>query len=631
MAELHEALKALSPIDWSDVPTDNLSPFLSTSFAASELICNTVPPPPNGEPFESCRPHHTRPNEANSAKEMHPSTVRSFPPHKDHESLQHAWGKPLKIGQAQNPLGVAVYKMAGHDRHGAWFARRSVHEGIGFEKFHQAMRREFPHSLSVEGGPGAGAVRGLAGDKRIEKQEVDGVGCVEVYQLSAQFPGPVTPRDFMTMLMTTNDALTHKSGLAVDDGRTHVPRHFMIVSRPVSHPDAPGRAGYVRGQYESVELIREIPLDRGKSNPSEADQGEASIDPEVNPVEWIMITRSDPGGGIPRFLVDRGTPEAMLGDMNKFLDWACATPNSADGGENVNGDPQANTAKLPNGQTPHDGPNDRPAATFTSQQQGGGFLSTMTQTVGAGLDAYAPAAVSQQVHNYLHRDDPDNDPEDESDTSSEASSDSFTSAAEMRRQSLAPGSKSNEDLSIASGVSEAGDKKGMNHHDKEVQKLIQQREKLDRKLAKKRTEEENKLKKNQEKEQGEQEKAKEKLEREMKKTEEKHRKDIEKLEAKREKEAQKAEQKRRKKEDQNKLSLVTRERDEFSSQLDLHRRENGLLAERVEELQHENALLASRLTALAGGKEALKGVQEEVAEAGRKRRGSVRSDGSKRS
>lgn len=72
-----------------------------------------------------------------------------------------------------------MYKMAGHDRHGAWFARRSVHEGLGFGKWMRAMKREFPVSLAVEGGPGVGSVRGIGADRRVEVEEVEGVGKLE--------------------------------------------------------------------------------------------------------------------------------------------------------------------------------------------------------------------------------------------------------------------------------------------------------------------------------------------------------------------------------------------------------------------------------------------------------------------
>jgi len=40
---------------------------------------------------------------------------------------------------------------------------------------------------------------------------------------------------------------------------SEIPRHFMVISRPCLHPDCPPRDGYIRGQYESVEFIREIP------------------------------------------------------------------------------------------------------------------------------------------------------------------------------------------------------------------------------------------------------------------------------------------------------------------------------------------------------------------------------------
>lgn len=92
----------------------------------------------------------------------------------------------------------------------------------------------------------------------------------------------------------------------------------MVVSIPVSHPDAPPRTGMVRGYYESIEMIREIPLPGG--------------DAETNPVEWIMVTRSDPGGGIPRFMVERNVPSSIVQDAVKFLNWACAKPENEDTG-----------------------------------------------------------------------------------------------------------------------------------------------------------------------------------------------------------------------------------------------------------------------------------------------------------
>jgi hypothetical protein len=102
--------------------------------------------------------------------------VRRPPPAKEHEKLYKSWGKALKLGANETATGMSVYKMAGNDRHGAWFSRSSVHEGLGFAKWKRAMLREFPESLEVQGGPGEGNVRGIGGDQRLEDIKVDGVG-----------------------------------------------------------------------------------------------------------------------------------------------------------------------------------------------------------------------------------------------------------------------------------------------------------------------------------------------------------------------------------------------------------------------------------------------------------------------
>jgi len=45
-----------------------------------------------------------------------------------------------------------------------------------------------------------------------------------------------------------------------------------------------------------------------------------------------MITRSDPGGSVPRFMVERGTPSSIVADASKFLDWACQKDEPEDDG-----------------------------------------------------------------------------------------------------------------------------------------------------------------------------------------------------------------------------------------------------------------------------------------------------------
>ena len=72
-----------------------------------------------------------------------------------------------------------MYKLAGKDGRGSWFARRSVHEGMGFRKWKLGLQREFPETLEVQGGPGEGNIRGIGGERRVERMAVGGVGTVE--------------------------------------------------------------------------------------------------------------------------------------------------------------------------------------------------------------------------------------------------------------------------------------------------------------------------------------------------------------------------------------------------------------------------------------------------------------------
>jgi hypothetical protein len=605
MAELHEALQRLSPLEWSDVPTDNLAQFLKDAFIAGELICNSVPPIPNGTPFNESKPEHDTPNTASSHKDMHASTVLSTSTDEEHEKLQKGWGKPYKM--KDNSLQVQIYKMAAKDRHGAWFARKSVHEGLGFDKMKRAMMREFPHSMSVKGGPGAGAVRGIAADRRLERKDVDGVGKLEVYQLSAQFPGPTTPREFITLVLSSDQALSEKSNATLPDGKTHAPRHFMLLSKPVEHPEAGVRSGFVRGKYESVELIREIPLSTAtpKSTPhlrtskDQDDSEKGSEEAELNPVEWIMITRSDPGGGLPRFLVERGTPDSMLQDVHKFFDWACSQDEiphpdedlaDVDGPIKEHDESQATGKDAPNGDTPVAAPiEDTKVDGSRARSESGGIFSN----IGKAIETYAPASVAGMIHPYV-ADDSDSDSDSDS-TITASSSASFMSADETHGMPAPLHTDSMDALSIKSGdLSESS--RNLGFHDKEVQKLVKKREKLDQQLAKKRLAEETKLRQAKEKDEEEEAKQKEKVERELKKTEEKHRKEVEKLERKQAKEAKKAEEKRLKKDEQTKLSMVTRERDEFRSQLDLLRKENAILQAQVGELQAQNSTLSQTIS-----------------------------------
>lgn len=175
MAALHEALKTLGPLEYAEAPADNLKPFLQKAFSAGQLIVDSVPIP---APTDSSPPRSRASSTASSASEIVLSQARSAPPASNVEALQKEW-KPVKVGASVNPLGMSVYKCGGKDGKGAWFARRSVHEGLGFSKWKKALEREFPETMKVQGGPGEGNIRGIGGERRVEFENVEGVGKVE--------------------------------------------------------------------------------------------------------------------------------------------------------------------------------------------------------------------------------------------------------------------------------------------------------------------------------------------------------------------------------------------------------------------------------------------------------------------
>jgi len=620
MAELHKALECLRPKDFSDVPTDNLKAFLPEILSNAELIANSVPPPPNGTPYESAQRTRTAPQPAINAADLTISNVRRPPPAKEHEALQKSWGKPVKLGQKDAATGMGVYKMAGHDRHGAWFARTGVHEGLGFSKWKRMMQKEFPESLEVQGGPGEGNIRGIGGDQRLEDISVDGIGNLQVYQLSAQFPGPTSPREFITLLITSENALSDASNI---DSTT--PRHWMVVSIPVTHPDAPPRNGMVLGQYESIEMIREIPL-------------KGNDDPETNPVEWIMVTRSDPGGGIPRFMVERNVPSSIVADAVKFLDWACARTEDGSGEEtkggeeNTNDAPQQNSGdsdryllENSNGLGAGVGTSiaERPSSTRRRASQQTvekaepvheGYLDQLRNAVG-GLGAYVPDAMNPmpQLQRTLSS----------SSSSSTLSADSFASAEQF--SSAPQGLPIDNSIPTPSNASEVSiPVEDDSHHARELNKIeakkAQMREKLDADLARHTAAVADESQKSQK----ELEKAAEKHAKEKQKQEERFAKEIRKLEERREKETRKLLAKQQKEADKNKLATAQRERDECRKEKELVDQENKLLREQIAELQRENTALVVKLGKSDIGKDILASVRSE----GRRSRASSRASGS---
>ena len=346
------------------------------------------------------------------------------------------------------------------------------------------------------------------------------------------------------------------------------------------------------------------------------DQSPVSEEAELNPVEWIMVTRSDPGGGIPRFMVERGTPAGISTDACKFLDWACAKqtiPNPDDDQEIEKA--AVEKSKEPVQATPQtNGETSVPSTTAVqkeaqapAQQQQGGIFSHLTNALEAGLETYAPASVSGYASQYLRGEEPPQTEAVEA-ASSDSDSSSFVSADDNFPAATAVPSSDSLAVSPTPSLDTNSSTKGLNQHDKELHKLAEKQRKLDEKLAKKRQSESEKLKSQQEKEATDDSKAREKHDKEVKKQEEKHAKEIAKLEQKREKELKKQEEKKKKSADRDALGKVTRERDEFRDQVGLLKRENELLRDQIGELQRLNTGLVAKV----GGD----GVEDVIADGG---------------
>jgi len=177
MSALHDALKTLGPIDFNNTPSEDLNAFLSEAFSNGQLIVDSVPIPAPSDASDTDGRSRSS-STASSASEISLSSARTAPPPSDVEVLQKEW-KQVKMNPKDNPLGMSVYKLGGKDGKGAWFARRSVHEGLGFTKWKKGLEREFPETMKVQGGPGQGNIRGIGGERRVAYKNINGVGKME--------------------------------------------------------------------------------------------------------------------------------------------------------------------------------------------------------------------------------------------------------------------------------------------------------------------------------------------------------------------------------------------------------------------------------------------------------------------
>ena len=458
-----------------------------------------------------------------------------------------------------------------------------------------------------------------------------------VFQLSAQFPGPTSPRDFITLLLTSDT-----SSSPPDQPRG--PRQYMIVSKPCQHPDCPPRSGIIRATYESVEIIREIPAnapgskmplsstdlpgpvptsDDAKVDATASEQGE----PPSTAVEWIMVTRSDPGGSVPRFMVDKGTPPGIVGDAGKFIKWVSAksvggfqtvtqekppTPSLA-GISEPRGDTIAHVSEPSEDVVRSTGAQGDTEADAIGSRNG--LYEIITGAVGAatsyvlssGLRGNLESSVESigghggmsmgSMPGGLYED------EDEASLSDTSSIGSFASALEKR---LTAEIKENENVRVSENVREShegsrsDESKSQSTQERELKKLQERRRKLDENMAKMQERLDQKRQGEKEKDMASLAKAREKHEKEFAKQEAKYRKELKKIEEKREQEERKAEDRRRKAIEREEKANLSLELERTRAERDVALKEVQLLQAQVGELQAQNTTLAATLGRTAG-------------------------------
>ena len=374
------------------------------------------------------------------------------------------------------------------------------------------------------------------------------------------------------------------TGLEVQPGNEH------DASAPASEPASAGRK---RGKTISFAT----PVESSTSSETTiADVDGAGAGwyggPESNPVEWTMITRSDPGGNVPRWMVERGTPAGIIGDATKFLDWACkldapATKDDDDDdddeteeGSAARLEPQQSASKAANISTlePQGGAStiDKPNTTeseraWETQSHSSSELSSIASF----------ATASSKAHERGDDDDEDG-----------RTADGAPSALPSGPSDVLDDGSGSPAVAL-----DASDDKGSS-------KLQGQKRKMDAKLAATRSKILSAVPAAGEptpKHQATLAKAEERHRKEMEKHERRYQSHMLKLEAKRERQTQKDDARRRKQEDKDERSRLMRERDELKGQVEKVKKEMADMVEYMGELQSQNTHLIMKLGKVDAG------------------------------
>lgn len=476
------------------------------------------------------------------------------------------------------------------------------------------------------------------------------------------------------MLLTTDCALDTPES----DEHGKLDRYFMVVSKPCIHPQCPETPGFIRGTYESVEVIREIkipihtdPLRKVQSSidlPTDEANAiarntvnhlaheapiRAAQSPNLNGVpegditrssdtaldtsrqqhqrtpetgheeyetllEWVMVTRSDPGGSVPRFMVEKGTPAGIAGDAEKFLKWAesksmqeLLEPEDVSTIAKPEISPDEEPVSERNATTPQPLPT-KPTLTVTDMSNSNrrvdeeeqppalpGLYSIITGAYGVAASMFPTAFASvpgdTSPETSISTDDDD-------DRSSIRTFHSFATGQEnldeAPQEPLERTITNGEEHSIQSSTESTATRSqnALSQHEKELRKLEERQRKTEerlqqaqaRALAKRGNDggasEEDVIAK-----------LREKYNRELAKHEEKHERQMRKLEAKRQAEERKAAERRQKQAEREEKRNLTIELDKVRAERDVARKQIEVLKEQVGDLQSQNTMLVARL------------------------------------
>ncbi len=468
-------------------------------------------------------------------------------------------------------------------------------------------------------------------------------------------------------------------------GKGRAPRQLMIVSRPCDHPDSPPRPGFVRGTYQSVEVIREVPVDKplrrvrssidlsrdeqnravsrehlsreamlraaeravGHETESEGEgegkavsfrlsnEGDGS-DTEMA-LEWLLITRSDPGGSVPKFMVEKGTPGGVVSDAAKFVKWLSSQnmedlkkPQTFRDNEMAGQERQssgellveqqpvevlapttpAGEDQLTNGE-PHYDEEELPPTSNS------GVYGWLTSALGAATSAVAnrvlgDAPLSIATDSEVSESDSDDDSEASFASAEDGTLPTATNTVETF-SALDTASTHSTHSAFSEPVSRSLSREptpsvsqAQSQHEKELNKLQDRMRKAQEKLERSQAQRRAKLGSNDNNGDGEAEKEEEKDSRALAKLREKHahqvarqeekyQRELQRLATKRAAEERKAAERRQKAARREERADLAMELDRVRAERDVASKEVEMLRERVGELQRQNTMLVARL------------------------------------